>query len=390
MKSKKGILYTVAIILVVAIILAVYVLTTKMQKNTTTNISSETMPIETAESTKADNVVSTTNWNLNRVHIEYDSEGVPVPVPNGYVGSSIATEVDSDGNVIVEGENTVNTGFVIYEGTEEVTSANKAEAQATRNQWVWVPIYDASEIYGTAADGMLYGKSYVYNSSGRKLSSSSVEPKILESTSYNYDKDDFLPNYISEEEQVEFYEQLTESFEENIKSIEKYGGFYIGRYETGGISGEAKVVKGNTDISGQTWYKMYKQGKTLNGTNENVTTSMIWGCLWDATLEWFVDSECKTYEEVGDNSSSWGNYRNSTVSGKGSKRASGYSEVWKANNIYDMAGNVMEWTLEAYGTDGRYCRGGQYNHFGSSDFASVRQGSINPNYIGNIYIIRFP
>ena len=38
-------------------------------------------------------------------------------------------------------------GFVIYEGTDEVTEENQWTAQCERNQWVWIPIEDVSDMY---------------------------------------------------------------------------------------------------------------------------------------------------------------------------------------------------------------------------------------------------
>ena len=50
------------------------------------------------------------------MHVEVDSSGDKVPVPNGYVGSKAT------------GENEIDTGYVIYEGTEEVNDDNVEEA----------------------------------------------------------------------------------------------------------------------------------------------------------------------------------------------------------------------------------------------------------------------
>ena len=126
---------------------------------------------------------------------------------------------------------------------------------------------------------------------------------------------------------------------------------------------------------------------------------MIWGCLWDETLQWLVDSGAKTYAEMKD-STSWGNYNNSTfeyktnISGStstknassGTRIPSGSTEYSKANNIYDMAGNVWDWTLEGDGSDYRRCRGGYYSNNGSDDPASYRSNS-SPN--GSDSIIGF-
>lgn len=51
--------------------------------------------------------------------------------------------------------------------------------------------------------------------------------------------------------------------------------------------------------------------------------------------------------------------------GSGITRTTGYSEYWKANNIYDLSGNVWEYTQERYDEEYYVCRGGivdDYDH----------------------------
>lgn len=38
-----------------------------------------------------------------------------------------------------------------------------------------------------------------------------------------------------------------------------------------------------------------------------------------------------------------------------------YNEMCKVKNIYDLAENIWEWTLEAYGSNNRIKRGGRYD-----------------------------
>ena len=59
----------------------------------------------------------------------------------------------------------------------------------------------------------------------------------------------------------------------------------------------------------------------------------------------------------------------------------------KVKNIYDMAGNVYEWTMEACGTYYRVLRGGAYNNTGSYGPASLR-GNDNPIYPNNYFGFR--
>ena len=55
----------------------------------------------------------------------------------------------------------------------------------------------------------------------------------------------------------------------------------------------------------------------------------------------------------------------------GRKQVTGFSEYWKANNIYDLAGNCYEVSQEACGTYFRGVRGGgYYESFSSLNSAS--------------------
>ena len=66
-------------------------------------------------------------------------------------------------------------------------------------------------------------------------------------------------------------------------------------------------------------------------------------------LNWLkkTDYSQDTYN-VDNDSTQWGNYKNSST---GQIQTAGSNENWKANNIYDIAGNVWEWTTEDYGKE---------------------------------------
>ena len=280
------------------------------------------------------------------MHVELDSSGDKVPVPNGYVGSKAT------------GENEIDTGYVIYEGTEEVNDNNVEEAQKTRNQYVWIPVPDASTMYGTDANGKKWGKLYNFATSSNNANydeetgaypnnwsekngvmsitnkGSYREPDIVKgySSTAVFDMDSKLATLgLGAETIHDFLIQLDEKFNAMIGSVEKYGGFYIGRYETGNLSKDSAVVtRGNNDNRNQNWYTMYNKCKTLKDKNTNVETGIIWGCQWYRTLIWLIESGNKSIEEICVDSSSWGNFN-------GSIRTTGYNEAWKAANIYDLA-----------------------------------------------------
>ena len=181
---------------------------------------------------------------------------------------------------------------------------------------------------------------------------------------------------------AEMADMMRSEYETMIASIEKYHGFYIGRYELN-VNGEEKT--GET-LTSKTWYYLYNQCKGLSASNK-VMSRMIWGCQWDVTCNWIANYGDK--KNISD-SSTWGNYGNYNtansysngdtgyVSGAGSKQNTGSSEYWKANNIYDFAGNCSEWTQEAGGIYYRAYRGGYYDGSGSDNPASDRGNYYPP------------
>ena len=396
MKNKKRV---ISVIIAIAIILAV-VGTVLAVTGISNNIKEEKAEVvEEQTESKASEIVLENNKYM---HVETDASGDEVPVPNGFVGSSAT------------GENEIDTGFVIYEGEEEVTDSNVQTAQTSRNQYVWIPVEDISKFYGTDANGKSWGKNYNYTT-GTNSSSTFDEVtgtyaynwsetngvmSISSSTSYREpdvlrDRDTpyYLKTYkVSEDSMLDFLLRQQVDFKKMIYSVEKYGGFYIGRYETGDLSKEQVVVqKGNTDIESQTWYAMYEKCKTLSDNNNNIETGMIWGNQWDRTLMWLMECNAKdettgkSKEEVISDSTSWGNYSNATFqytnssggtstknSGSGVRIPTGSTEYTNANNIYDLAGNVFDWTMEAYDTYDRVYRGGYYDGGGTYYTASSR------------------
>lgn len=203
-------------------------------------------------------------------------------------------------------------------------------------------------------------------------------------------------------------EEYTETLPEELKnSVEKYKGFYIGRYEAGCENPrtsdedeltEVLVKKGlypynyiNYDNAISKIEEMYTD-KTMYG----VEAILPYGAIWDETLRFIKDKVNVT------NSTSWGNYSDSTFEFSGSYYdtnewseevtnetklkgvywilTTGASEVNKAKNIYDLAGNLSELTIEFNGRFNCVNRGGRYNNGGQPHSASVRVGAYFYKY----------
>jgi len=177
--------------------------------------------------------------------------------------------------------------------------------------------------------------------------------------------------------------------------ITKYKGFYIARYESmfdynsGSIRVASKkstnktasnwAAARDTSHTGYVWnYITYTDARTYSENmatsygydTSKVLTHLITATQWDTSLEWIND----TGKSVTDGRT-WGNHVDSqspaNVTGFGSIQTSGFSENWKANNIYDLSGNIWEWTNELY-YSARSDRGGGYSNSGSANPAAYR------------------
>ena len=169
------------------------------------------------------------------------------------------------------------------------------------------------------------------------------------------------------------YEDETDlpEYQEMTDSAKRYGGFYMGRYEASkganGLPASKRVTKSEP---GQIWVQFSPQDtvgacERLYADNDTVQGFFPWGINWDTTLQWLIDSGCKTKTEVASDSTDWGNYSNDSFSEGARGNYTGQWEEAKANNIYDLAGNNWEWTRERCGSN-YVMRGGGYNLMGGA------------------------
>ena len=282
-------------------------------------------------------------------------DGVPIPEGYYYVGGTKAKGMVISDNVADK---------ELDKGKENV------RRDLAGNQWVWVPVETPSSLYTTVTEGVaLAGSTGVKTTKYTNTIISGQTRGLPGSTNYReYREPDIVTTYDNDTNAktagfsslTNMAENMKSDYEEMIASLEKYKGFYIGRYELT-ANGE-KTGATQTDD----WYTLYKNCTTL-ASGTKVKTRMIWGLQWDATCNWLAGSGF----DITD-STSWGNYKDNTATGHGSKQNTGYSESWKANNIYDFAGNCDELTQEAYGTNGRATGGGYYFSSGSDCPASFR------------------
>ena len=289
-----------------------------------------------------------------------DDNGKEVTIPKDF-------SVHPDSNTVVD------EGIIITDGT---------------NEFVWVPVDDPSTMFeektatltGVTTQTSIYSKLRVRSSDSSSYSpgapgtSGIREPDVLS----NNDTDpQYYQDVLGFESTKAMADSMVAEYKAMSESIKKYHGFWIGRYELTGTTEKPTVKSGDvlTAAEAGNWYGLYKACQNVIRNNTDVKSTMIYGCQWDETMSWLKNTEFKGREDkVDTDSSSWGNY------GSGSPINTGSVSTYKANEIFDLAGNYYDWTQEAYSTGNRVGRGGNGGSSGSSAPAAVRSYSLAVSY----------
>ena len=317
---------------------------------------------------------------------KYIRDGKTAWIPKGFTVSGIKSE------------QSINKGLVIYDIPEGTTVdwSNPDSVKTKYNQFVWIPV----EVKSTDTENSIasfYRSLWVANASTGGERTTGLDAKYTEPYSYdttnNYDQTNGIADQITE---------LT-------KSIYKYGGFYIGRYEAGSTTPRTSSSSQTAEFVVQQDkypYTYVKWGKSMSdvsegavylcnnlysstNTNYGATSMLCTGACWDSMLDFIKDSS----HSVTD-STTWGNYSNSETytinrgkyavfnasngtlgnfqdvvneysKGKDTRilLTTGAAETRNvAKNIYDVAGNVYEWTTESTSSSRRVGRGRLLHH----------------------------
>ena len=310
----------------------------------------------------------------------YEDETGKAIIPGGFC-------VVKDSKENPEDKNTVESGVVISDAEDDDLDNSKHG-----NQFVWIPVEDYSKFH------LIEG---YFNGNLDTMLSQATNPSREAGASLEAGTPLAKNSTAGSAESIAMY-----------KSVKENKGFYIGRFEAGIVGttdnynlstktkadGSVKplVQKGvgvwNTIPWGGTSSdtspfdqlpgddtkpgavvvarSLYPESDTIH----KVTSTLCYGVQWDAALN-FIDPN---YEKAEGNLTSF--VADSTGKGNytGSIAVTGSSQAYQQKHIYDLAGNVYEWTMEAYRTVYRVNRGGNYNHTATNIPASHRSNS-SPN-----------
>ena len=266
-------------------------------------------------------------------------------IPEGFKPVNTETSSWGDGTSAPTKEN-VNNGLVIEDESE--------------NQFVWIPVaipVTSVEADGTTNKAMAIrqgenyrGLFYDFTSGGSTVQEGCTTTKVADRepdvvTEY----DDKYYTYAGYNSLNEMKQSLQSEYDEMMHSIEKYHGFYVGRYELGldinnsnaptsKKEGNGVITADNGNLETNMWYGLYNKCKEFAPVKDNksVVSSMMWGSQYDAMMNWMQSNNIDvTAKPDGINII------------KNSSYETGSEAYDIVKNVFDLYGCHNEWTLGA-------------------------------------------
>ena len=158
-----------------------------------------------------------------------------------------------------ENEQKIETGLVVFDNKD--------------NEWVWIPVEDAHEMYDEIEETALYGstgvkttkisKSEIISGNTRGVPGVTWPSKWIEPELVGTDGEGDYAKTAGFKNSVDMATNFVKDYNQMIKSVGKYGGFYVGRYEMTG-SLENPTEKSGEVLTNKIWYEFYKACKAFS------------------------------------------------------------------------------------------------------------------------------
>jgi len=302
----------------------------------------------------------------------------------------------------------IDTGLVIKDGKE--------------NEYVWVVVPRTAAVYKTTGLGKTTFTDADYTSIEKDLKDYTSTYVTTSGYSDTWYADNQNEGWLSETE----YKTLKNSM---LKSVYENGGFYVGRYEAG-IETTGTNRTSNTDKNSEGKYitpsttpvskadaypytyvtRTQAQNLASNVNSGTKISSLMFGVQWDLVLAFMHNKGNIADSTLTSNSTTIGNYNDNLWTIKNAKAqyseddgdtftacpnpfkkeseseillTTGADSSFSVQNIYDIAGNVWEFTLERSPYTNVLCarRGGGFNVTGS-DYPAALRFNVSTDFSG--------
>ncbi len=406
MNNKRTILLVGIIIalIIITIIIAIMFIKTDGEDVTQTNTEISNM--------QEDNTID----DENIVEDDFVEENLPKISEKGEITNERAIYTDEEGKkavipagyAVIEDSTPISSGLVISDIADDDMENSKGG-----NQFVWIPVEDTFlDVSTCETEDAINDKIQEEVDNGNypmaiRLSDGNYAAvlykfeSIKENTAikvipieYGTSEINKEPSNLSEEIAANWTKyKYQEEFNNLIKKVRNDKGFWVGRFETSiDSNGTAQSKKGQVVLTNQSWYDLYETEKTLS--KNGATSHMIWSCQWDQIMLWIKDtknSNATTNPFFILDSTGGGNYSDTQIAdetgkivkkkGQSIRFTSGITEAFQIKNIYDLAGNVFEWTMESWYSAARVVRGG-YCSYSSTEYPISSRFHFPVTYTG--------
>lgn len=188
---------------------------------------------------------------------------------------------------------------------------------------------------------------------------------------------------MQESEFGKYSEDVTEA-----SNVLGYGGFYVGRYE---VATDTTIKKGKTPKASITYEQAVAAIESESTKIIGMKLDLPSSASWTTIANWLIETKAKTRDEIYFSSTNWGNYSPKIASGN-TVKSTGSRESYKANNIYDLAGNLQELTKEFNTKENAYvARGSDYRTTGYPNVYSrddVKEAEVETGFRPILYFTK--
>ena len=155
-------------------------------------------------------------------------------------------------------------------------------------------------------------------------------------------------------------------------SVRRNGGYYIGRYEVGDENGTAVIKADQTPMANIIWSTAYNKAKGIGG-GPGATTYLCSSYAWDTAINFIQNNGFPNYARAREDSynENWVDKNVKDSKGNIIKETNNVERLSTGKttpkcNIYDMGGNVAEFTTEVMPSTSEpvVLRGGIYGDIG--------------------------